>query len=140
MFTRDSANDSGNNFNIDLAIIFSCDFAIMFIIGLPNMFASAFTTMFTSDLVNMFSSDFSNMFTSELETCKKLIWPICSLAKLTCEYAGLVPGTWHVIPMLCIYAICYYTKHWYLLVPYFKLFCVSVIANISYFDPGYGSG
>ena len=28
-----------------------------------------------------------------------MIWPTCSLVKLTGEYAGLVPGIWHLIPL-----------------------------------------
>ena len=37
------------------------------------------------------------MFTSELEKCKKMICPTCSLVKLTGEYVGLVPGIRHLI-------------------------------------------
>ena len=54
-------------------------------------------TMFTSASASMFSSDVANMFTSELEKCKQMIWPTCSLVKLTGEYVGLVPGIRHLI-------------------------------------------
>ena len=50
---------------------------------------------------NIFTSDLANMFTSELEKGKKMIWPTCSLGKLTGEYIGLVPGIRHLIRLSC---------------------------------------
>ena len=32
------------------------------------------------------------MLSSELKKCKEMIWPTCSLVKLTDVYVGLVPG------------------------------------------------
>ena len=66
-----------------------------------NMFTSNLANMFISDSANMFTNDLANMFTSELEKCKKkIIWPTCSLVKLTGEYVGLVPGIRHLIRFL----------------------------------------
>ena len=61
----------------------------VFISDSGNIFISASTNMFTSDL--------ANMFTSELKKSEKMIWPTCSLVKLTGEYVGLAPGIRHLI-------------------------------------------
>ena len=94
MYTSDLVNMftslSANMFTSDLTNIFTGDLA--------NMFNSLSANMFTNDLANMFTSDLANMFTSELKKSKKMIWPTCSLVKLTGEYVGLVPGIRHLIP------------------------------------------
>ena len=82
MFTSDLAE----MFTSDLANMFTSASANMFTIDLANMFTSHLVNIFTSDWANMFTSDLTNMFTSELEKCKKMIWPTCSLVKLTGEY------------------------------------------------------
>ena len=77
------------------ANMFTSDLAKMFTSALANMFTSDLANMFTSALANMFNGDLANMFTSELEKCKKIFWPTCSLVKLTGEYVGLLPGIRH---------------------------------------------
>ena len=84
-------------FTSDLAKIFTSASTNMFNSPSVNMFTSDLANMFTSDLANMFTSDLANMFTSKLEKCKKLIWPTCSLVKVTGDYVGLVPGIRHLI-------------------------------------------
>ena len=101
MFTSNLANmftsDSANMFTSDLADMFTGASANMFTSASANMFTSDLANKFTSDLGNMFTSDLANMFTSELEKCKKMIWPTCSLVKLSGEYVGLVPEIRHLI-------------------------------------------
>ena len=77
---------SANTFTSASANMFTSDLASMFTIDLTNMFTSELANMFISDLAKIFT-----MFTSELEK-KKMIWPTCSLVKLTGEYIDW-PGT-----------------------------------------------
>ena len=113
VLTNRLANNSANMFNSDLAYMFNSksvnilaevrrtcwtsDLANMFTSASDNMFTSDLANMFTSDLANMFTSASANVFTSELEKCKKVFCPTCSLAKLTGEYVRLVPVIRQVI-------------------------------------------
>ena len=122
MFTKDFANmftcylanmftsDLANMFTNDLANMFTSDLTNMFTSDVANTFTSTSANIFTSDYwANMFTSDLANIFTSELEKCKIMIWPTCSLLKLTVEYVGLAPGIRHLIPSL-ITTRCWFFK------------------------------
>ena len=91
-------SDLANMFTSYFAIVFTSDLANMLTSDLANMFTRDLTNIVNSDLANI-TSDLTNMFTSELEKCKKMIWPTCSVVKLTGEYVGLVSGIRHLLQL-----------------------------------------
>ena len=95
MFTSDLAN----MFTSYFANVFTSDLANMLTSDLANMFTRDLANIVNNDFANIFTRDLTNMFTSELEKCKKMIWPTCSVVKLTGEYVGLVSGIRHLLQL-----------------------------------------